>query len=427
MCSGNVFSRFLPRPAYSGDTRHLTMPREFKVDSSRREWLSASILASGAILLGAESLFSPAFTPNSGELQSKSPKQSEFPGGRQIGACEFVGEPRVPMDVVLGDELDGRLYTDLSSLKFDEPAIPTERFFIRTRASRLLDASTSWLVRVGSARRETIVTMQDIVREAAPQGIHLVECAGNTRDSHFGMIGVADWAGVTISKLSEWLQITDRATRILISGFDTYSAPSVSSIPGASWIFSWDDLLSANAFLATRMNGQPLTPDHGAPVRLIVPGWYGCTSIKWVNAISIVGDEAAATSQMQEYAFRTHQQGVPKLSREFEPAKPDPVAMPTRVEKWIVNNQIKYRVVGIVWGGSQLVSDIQIRFNPEEDFVAVENVQNSRSDSWAFWTQTWAPRKPDTYVIRLRVADPSVRTRRLDMGFYARTVRITEV
>ncbi len=75
-------------------------------------------------------------------------------------------------------------------------------------------------------------------------------------------------------------------------------------------------------------------------------------AIKWVNAISIVDDDAAATSQMQEYAFKTHQQGIPKLAREFEPAKPDPAAMPIRVEKWIVNNQIKYRVVGILWGCS---------------------------------------------------------------------------
>jgi DMSO/TMAO reductase YedYZ molybdopterin-dependent catalytic subunit len=175
------------------------------------------------------------------------------------------------------------------------------------------------------------------------------------------------------------------------------------------------------------MNGQPLTPDHGAPVRLIVPGWYGCASIKWVNAISIVDAEAEATSQMKEYAFKTHQRGVPNLAHEFEPAKPDPAAVPIRVEKWIVNNQIKYRVVGIAWGGSQPVGELQIRFNPEEDFVAVENVQHTASDSWTFWTHTWAPRKPDTYILRLRVADPSVRTRRLDMGFYARTVRITDL
>jgi DMSO/TMAO reductase YedYZ molybdopterin-dependent catalytic subunit len=403
------------------------MPRDFKFDFTRREWLSASIRAGGVLFLGAESLCSAAVVVLTRDSLSQSPAQSEFPSGKQIGICEFVGEPRVPMDAVFGSELDGRLYTDLSSLKSGEPTIRTERFFIRTRASSLLERTKPWSIRISAAGRETVVTTEEIDRSSVPQGKHLMECAGNTKDSRFGMISVADWAGVPISKLSDWPQVTDRATRILISGFDTYSAPSASSIPGASWIFSWDDLLSANAFLATKMNGQPLTPDHGAPVRLIVPGWYGCASIKWVNAISIVDDDAAATSQMQEYAFKTHQRGVPNLAREFEPAKLDPAAMPIRVEKWIVNNKIKYRLIGILWGGSQPVNSLEIRFNPDEDFTAVEHVQQKSKDSWTFWTHSWDPRKPDTYIIRLRVADPSVRTRRLDMGFYARTVRITEV
>lgn len=413
----------------SSFARHsaLTMPRDFKFNFTRRELLSASILAGGAFFLGAESPYSALLLGPSRKWLSKFPDQIEFPGGKQLGLAEFVGEPHVPLDAPLGSELDGRLYTDLSSSKFGDPATTTERFFIRTRASKLLDTTTPWSIRTDAPGRQSIVAMQEIVRDATPKGIHLVECAGNTKDSHFGMISVAEWSGVPISKLSEWLRIADPVARILISGFDTYSAPSSSSIPGASWIFSWDDLLSARAFLATKMNGKPLTPDHGAPVRLIVPGWYGCASIKWVNAISIVDSDAEATSQMQEYAFRTHQRGVPKLASAYEPAKLDPAAMPIRVEKWIVNDQIKYRVVGILWGGSQPIKSVQIRFNPDEDFIVVDHLQQKSTGSWTFWTHSWSPRKPDTYVIRLRVADPSVRTRRLDMGFYARTVRITDV
>jgi len=113
------------------------------------------------------------------------------------------------------------------------------------------------------------------------------------------------------------------------------------------------------------MNGQPLSRDHGAPVRLIMPGWYGCTSIKWVNAITFVDENFLATSQMQEFAARTHQQGVPKLARDYRPAIIDQAAMPIRVEKWFVDGRIKYRVLGILWGGSRLVKALEIRFNPE--------------------------------------------------------------
>ena len=103
------------------------------------------------------------------------------------------------------------------------------------------------------------------------------------------------------------------------------------------------------------MNRKPLTKDHGAPIRLIVPGWYGCACIKWVNKITLVDETAEATSQMQEFAVRTGQQGVPKLPRDYKPATIDQAAMPTRIEKWLVNDRIDYRVNGILWGGSRPV------------------------------------------------------------------------
>src|SRR5207244_10106429 len=98
--------------------------------------------------------------------------------------------------------------------------------------------------------------------------------------------------------------------------------------------FTVEHINSSNAFLATDMNGQPLTKYHGAPIRLLVPGWYGCTCIKWVNAITFVDDDAEPTSHMQEFAARTHQQGTPKLARRYRPAIIEQAAMPIRVEKW---------------------------------------------------------------------------------------------
>ena len=71
-----------------------------------------------------------------------------------------------------------------------------------------------------------------------------------------------------------------------------------------------DQIRESRAFLATGMNGAPLGPDHGFPLRLVVPGWYGCTAIKWVNEIALLDDTAPATDQMREYAGRTHQDPV---------------------------------------------------------------------------------------------------------------------
>ena len=93
--------------------------------------------------------------------------------------------------------------------------------------------------------------------------------------------------------------------RVLISGLDRYADESRTALPGASWIFTFDQLKSSRAFLATKINGHPLSVDHSAPTRLVVPGWYGCACIKWVKEITVVDEDAAATSQMKEYAVRT--------------------------------------------------------------------------------------------------------------------------
>lgn len=390
---------------------------------TRREVLSASILAGGSVLFGGEIL--AALRPVLAWEQTRA--QDPFADGKLLGTIDFSGERAIPMEKAFGSELDGRLYTEFSNLSPAQSITPTEKFFIRTRASQLLDTKSPWSIRLGGTARVPNIPVADLIRDSESLGVHLVECAGNARDAHFGMMSVAEWSGVPISKLADRIQLSGQRDRILISGFDQYATQSATSVPGASWIFPWENLVSAGAFLATKMNGQPLTMDHGAPVRLVVPGWYGCTCIKWVNEITAVDAGAEATSQMQEYAFRTHQQGVPKIASEYEPATIDPAAMPIRVEQWQVKERIMYRVVGILWGGSQPVKTLQIRFNPEEDYFAVDRLLPKKADSWTFWTHDWTPNKPDRYVIRLHVSDPPVRTRRLDMGFYARTVDISEV
>ncbi len=188
-----------------------------------------------------------------------------------------------------------------------------------------------------------------------------------------------------------------------------------------------DELKFSHAFLATKMNGQPLSMDHGAPVRLVVPGWYGCTCIKWVNEISLLAEDAAATSQMQEYASRTMQPGVPLLAKDFQPAMIDAAAVPIRVEKWLVGGRVQFRVAGVQWGGTQPVRELEIQFNPEENYVPVTDLRFGAAGSWNFWSQVWTPNKPGQYMIRLRVKGPQIVTRRLDSGGYVRSVVITEI
>ena len=400
------------------------MPATRRPQLSRRELLRALRVAGGAICIGLDRILLPG--PAFGQARDS------FAGSEMLGIVPFAREGSPPMDTPIGEELDGRLYTDLSTITPENPILPVERFYIRTRASSLLDAQNLLSIEMhGRAGEPLHISTEELRSKARPMGRHLMECAGNTRDGRFGLISVADWTGIPLAEVLQRLPTVPNDARILVSGFDTYASQSASSTPGASWIFSLDDIRSTGAFLATEMDHRPLTRDHGAPVRLVVPGWYGCSCIKWLNEIRAVPDASEPTSQMQEFAFRTMQRGSPKLARDYQPPIIDPAALATRVEKWRVGERIKYRVAGILWGGTAPVKRLEIRFNPREEYVPVDDFQLSaqqpKNDPWSFWSHSWSPAARGTYLLRLRAAEPAMQTRRLDMGFYVRAVEISEV
>ncbi len=393
-------------------------PRVSSADKPRRTFLQQSLISGCLLISGFHKLTWPQAALDSDALRD----------GSKVGVVPFADEGTAPMGKPLGVELDGRLFTDLSLLTPENPITPTNDFYIRTRASKLLDARKPWSIQLGGLVEKPItVRVVDVEKMARPMGRHLMECAGNSRSAHFGMLSVADWHGVPVQEILQEAKPTSSSVRILIAGFDRYSSESRSSIPGASWIFTSEQLKTSGAFLATKMNGQPLTPDHGAPVRLLVPGWYGCACIKWVNEISFVPDGVPATSQMREYASRTMQAGVPVLAQDYRPALIDLAAMPIRVEKWFARGKIGFRVAGIQWGGSRPIESLEIRFNPKENFLPVEDFQASANDLWRFWSHVWTPQASGKYFIRVRPRSVNAIAKRLDAGYYERVLEITDL
>jgi len=387
---------------------------------TRRSLLRRTLLSGSAFFFDSRGIALLSFL----RAQQKDP----FANGPLLGTLDFIHESSAPLNTLQGSELDGRLNSDLSSVEAQSPITPVKNFYVRTRASELLPDPATWQLKIGGLVEQPIrLEIEALRKMAKPMGAHLMECAGNVRLARFGLLSVGEWAGVLVSEALDNAKVKSGAPRILISGFDRYARESRTSIPGASWVFTRDQLEKSGAFLATELNGQPLTKDHGAPVRLVIPGWYGCTCIKWVNEINFVREDVEATSQMQEYAARTMQKGVPALARDFQPAVIEQAAMPIRIEKWSVAGKIQYLVVGIAWGGSEPVKALEIRFNPEEDYVPVDNFHQVKNDPWTFWTHNWSPQAPGIYAIRLWVKEPAVEARRLDSGYYVRSVEITEV
>jgi len=346
---------------------------------------------------------------------------------RTVPLGRFDGRPAPRLGTLHGTGLDARQFTDLSGLTHESLVTPSDRFFIRTAAPTEADTSP-WRLRVeGQVRRPIALTLASLARFDRDMGTHLIECAGNTDPANFGLMSAARWGGVPIGPVLDLAPARPGSWRIRVVGVDAAS-PSRSSVAGASWIFSREELERAGAFLATKMNGASLPRDHGFPLRLVVPGWYGCASIKWVARIELVRDDEPATSQMQEFASRTHQDGLPALARDYAPPLVDVAATAVRVEQWMKAGQPFYRVVGVVWGGTTAARALQIRFKYTEPFSPVQQYEPpSSTTTWRLWSHTWRPAAQGRYQIVLRADDPAIRTRRLDAYFYTREVEVDAV
>jgi DMSO/TMAO reductase YedYZ molybdopterin-dependent catalytic subunit len=399
--------------------------------ATRRRFLETSAAAAAGLWVSS--------LPGAG-----SPVRALAGGGETLLATlPFVDEGAFPLETTVGFGLGRRRALDLATLSPETLVTPQDRFFVRTGCPDRLPPTSPWKVRVhGLVATPAEIDVEELKREAEPQGVHLLECAGNSRAAHFGFMSATDWTGVPVERVLARVRPLPRATQVLVSGFDEHSAPDPGSVPGASWIFGLDQVRASGAFLAAGMNGAPLGPDHGHPLRLVVPGWYACTAIKWVNQIALVDDEAPATGQMREYAGRTHQDPAgprdrelmaagrrpegPQRAKDFQPAVVDPAAVPIRVEKSSAGGgAVSYRVVGIRWGGPAPARGLRIRFRPDQGFTPVEDPGATIGGAWSLWSHTIRQPAPGRYRIELAIGDPGVRTRRLDAGYYAREIEIT--
>ena len=300
---------------------------------------------------------------------------------------------------------------------------------MRTAVPPGLDhAPAGWIIHLTSDGAAKTITAAELRKGARPMGVHLIECAGNSNPRNFGLMGAVAWDGVPLAEVLEGMPRLPGAAALLVTGADHETQTSRQSLPGASWVLPAGALDTQQPFLATGIDGTPLSPDHGAPVRLVVPGWYGCAWIKWVREIAWVGTEAESTTQMLEFAFRTHQADIPALARDYEAPAIDTAAMPVRVEQWRVDGTLEYRIVGIVWGGARPVDRLFLRIGSRDRGTPVTVCPAPPThQTWALWTHRWRPTEPGYYDITLRAEDPAIRTRRLDLSFYIRRVKVDEI
>jgi len=295
------------------------------------------------------------------------------------------------------DELATRQLVDLSILTPEKLQItPVNDFYIRTGLPATLQADhlnmKNWMIDVDSMGKLLHrASAADIHAIGSLMGSSVMECSGNTRTFHYGFLSQANWTkGVVLSNyLSQFMP--QEPHDVLVEGYDKHISSNGGG-KGASWVFTWTQVVETGMFLATEMNGEPLLPDHGFPIRLVVPNWYGCTCIKWVNRISFVdAAQVKPTSQMREFRSRVHMQKAPSTTTLGWNARQGLSAIVTRVEQWhhVPTNSTVLKFVGLLWGGQAKETNplllIEIKADKRRIMVQPMQVVKPRS-SIRHWT-----------------------------------------
>jgi DMSO/TMAO reductase YedYZ molybdopterin-dependent catalytic subunit len=237
-----------------------------------------------------------------------------------------------------------------------------------------------------------------------------MECAGNNRMSLMplpsgepwqgGAISTGSWTGVPLKAVLERAGIKAGTIEILVEGADR-GKPSDGppDIPFAR-AMPLDKALHEDTLLALEMNGSPVPADHGAPVRLVVPSWYGMAAVKWVNRIEALTEPFTGYYQRNRYIYDygDGQQPTPVTTMLIKsiitsPAEGDTVAVgPVTVR-------------GRAWSGSAPIVKIEVAIDGGENWEEARLLGARSKYGWNAFEYTWNAAGPGRHAIRARATD----------------------
>ncbi|HEY5873612.1 MAG TPA: molybdopterin-dependent oxidoreductase, partial [Gaiellaceae bacterium] len=180
----------------------------------------------------------------------------------------------------------------------------------------------SWRLEVGGlVERPLSLSLDELRARPAVEVAVTMECAGNGRahiEPHvfsqpwlLEAVGTARWRGVSVASVLADARVRESAAEVLFTGLDRGVDGGEEQLYERS--LTLDEVGRGDALLAYEVNGVPLPPQHGSPLRLVVPGWYGMTSVKWLSQVT-VREEPFDGYQMRE-AYRVRYE-------EDEPGEP---------------------------------------------------------------------------------------------------------
>jgi sulfane dehydrogenase subunit SoxC len=281
---------------------------------------------------------------------------------------------------------------------------PNDRFFIRSHAPTPRLDAPSWRLRVDGpgVERPLELAYDDVLHLPAVTVTRALECAGNGRvffaerqgreapgtPWRLGAIGVAEWTGAPLRAVLEWAGIKASARDVMAESLDEVRMRRPLPVEKAM-----DD-----ALLVYGMNGETLPPDHGFPVRLLVPGWAAVASVKWLGRLYVAERPLYSPWNTEDYVLTGGgfgQRRVPLTSQGIKSALELP--WPARLARG------RHVVWGRSWSGAGAITGVEYsmyRGGWRNARISGQNLPGA----WARWSFLWEAR-PGRYEVRVRATN----------------------
>jgi DMSO/TMAO reductase YedYZ molybdopterin-dependent catalytic subunit len=302
----------------------------------------------------------------------------------------------------------------------DSYLTPNELFYIRSHFPTPCLDRASYRLRVDGAVSNPFSLSYDELRSMRSETrVATLECAGNSRvflvpqvqgaQWELGAVSNAEWTGVPLRSLLERAGLADDACEIVLEGADR-GTPKEEPIPPEPISYAWSlpraKAIQPEVLVAYQMNGGDLSPDHGFPVRAIVPGHYGMSSVKWLTGIRAVREPFRGYWLTSDYAYWASMDGTPVRRALGEMQLKSEIARP-RVYETLVPNQT-YTVFGAAWAGETDVTEIAVSTDGGQSWVQAEFLDPVRRHAWRRWKYEWlTPKEPGQYTLLARARDAS--------------------
>lgn len=293
-----------------------------------------------------------------------------------------------------------------------------DQFFVRSHFPvPKIDVAT-WRLKIeGQVERPCELSFEELTALGSRSVMSTIECAGNGRiflspkvdglQWELGAVGNAEWTGVPLAAVLERAGLRHGSVEVVFEGADSgklAKPPSPGNIHFANSI-PVTKALGPDVLLAHTMNGEPLTPSHGFPLRVVVPGWYGMVSVKWLSRIAVTDRPFHGYFKTSDYTFWERRDGLPiQLHSVTENEVKAQIARPVMRE--VVPAGENYKIYGAAWAGEAEVARVEVSMDGGESWHAAKLLGQATRYTWRFWEYRWkTPAQTGRHVVMARATD----------------------